>query len=619
MSKKTFNPNDWLDKPNTEQNILQPSIPPLRGGQDGLSDIDTITTRIEATNIDIAPNYADWRDLGFALSDALGEGGRSYYHRLSRFYSGYTEKETNKQYDSCLKSHGHGVTIKTLFHLAKTAGIDISIKTTPKVASISNHKNNTNPINLSSDIGEASISPNSSKSPTEEIEDIEYNTPETMPTFSNEIKENLPDFLQQVVAKSNSPEDADLLLLGSITAISACLPNVYGIYAEREVFPNLFLFVTAQASAGKGRLTLCRKLVEPIHRKLREINKAEYEDYKRKQAEYVVNKKDPDAEQPEEPPLRTLIIPANSSATAVFQILNDNKGVGLMFETEGDTLAQTFKSEHGNYSDGFRKAFHHETISYNRRKDREFVELNVPKLSTVLSGTPRQIQSLIPDAENGLFSRFIFYYMNVRLVWNDVFLHSDTETLDYYFEKLGNQFFDLYKFLRQSEPVKFSFSKTQQTQFNTFFDSVQKEYADCFGLDIVASIRRLGLIAFRTSMILSALRILEHGSISSPMVCSDKDFQSTIAMINTLLKHTSKVYQDLMPSVETARTSSEPTQIRQTFYDNLPADFDRQTYLSIAKQLKIAEKTADKYIKSFCLKGTVNHEAHGRYSKPKRD
>lgn len=620
MSKKTFNPNDWLGKPNTEQNILQPSIPPLRGGQDGLSDIDTITTRIEATNIDIAPNYADWRDLGFALSDALGEGGRSYYHRLSRFYSGYTEKETNKQYDSCLKSHGHGVTIKTLFHLAKTAGIDISIKTTPKVASISNHKNNTNPINHSSDIGEASISPNSSKSPTEEIEDIEYNTPETMPTFSDNIKGNLPDFLQQVVAKSNSPEDADLLLLGSITAISACLPNVYGIYAEREVFPNLFLFVTAQASAGKGRLTLCRKLVEPIHRKLREINKAEYEDYKRKQAEYVANKKDPDAEQPEEPPLRTLIIPANSSATAVFQILNDNKGVGLMFETEGDTLAQTFKSEHGNYSDGFRKAFHHETISYNRRKDREFVELNVPKLSTVLSGTPRQIQSLIPDAENGLFSRFMFYYMNVRLVWNDVFLHSDTETLDNFFERLGKQFSDLYKFLQQSEPVKFSFTKTQQIQFNTFFDSVQKEYADCFGLDIVASIRRLGLIAFRISMILSALRILEHGSISSPMVCSDKDFQSTIAMINTLLKHTSKVYQDLMPASplscgEGLGVRLEPTQIRQTFYNDLPADFDRQTYLSIAKQLKIAEKTADKYIKSFCLKGTVNHEAHGRYSK----
>ena len=182
MSKKIFNPTDWQP---TIQNTTQHVEPSHVAAND---DLELIVNRIESASIDIAPNYADWRDLGFALADALGESGRSFYHRLSRFYSGYTEKETNKQYDSCLKSHGHGVTIKTLFHLAKTAGIDISIKTTPKVASISNHKNNTNPINLSSDIGEASISPNSSKSPTEEIEDLEYNAPETMPTFSDEIK-----------------------------------------------------------------------------------------------------------------------------------------------------------------------------------------------------------------------------------------------------------------------------------------------------------------------------------------------------------------------------------------------------------------------------------------------
>jgi hypothetical protein len=43
------------------------------------SDIETVTQRIEAAGTDIAPNYADWRDLGFALADALGESGRSYY------------------------------------------------------------------------------------------------------------------------------------------------------------------------------------------------------------------------------------------------------------------------------------------------------------------------------------------------------------------------------------------------------------------------------------------------------------------------------------------------------------------------------------------------------------
>jgi len=94
------------------------------------------------------------------------------------------------------------------------------------------------------------------------------------------------------------------------------------------------------------------------------------EEYKRLQNEYVQDNKN--NEPPQEPPLKTLLIPANSSATSVYQVLNDNQGVGLMFETEGDTLANTFKSDYGNFSDGFRKAFHHEMISYTRRKDREF-------------------------------------------------------------------------------------------------------------------------------------------------------------------------------------------------------------------------------------------------------
>ena len=202
-----------------------------------------------------------------------------------------------------------------------------------------------------------------------------------------------------------------------MAVISACLPHIFGVYADRTVYPNIFLFVTAKASSGKGRLALCRYIVEPIHDRLREINEAEVIEYKHKLAEYnAAGKKKVDMEKPEEPPMRMLFIPANSSATAVYQVLNDNGGTGLMFETEGDTLANTFGSDYGNYSDGFRKAFHHETISYIRRKDREYVNIKSPRLSTLLTGTPRQILNLITDAENGLFSRFIFYFLDLRLV-----------------------------------------------------------------------------------------------------------------------------------------------------------------------------------------------------------
>ncbi|HAW59698.1 MAG TPA: hypothetical protein DCX03_11965 [Bacteroidales bacterium] len=118
-----------------------------------------------------------------------------------------------------------------------------------------------------------------------DIEEMEDFNSEQMPTFSESVTDLLPSLLSQIAAKAVSPEDANLLLLGSLTTFSACLPNVYGIYGGREVFPNLFLFVTAQAYAHKGRLTLCRHLVEPIHRQLRERYKFKMEEYLRKQAE----------------------------------------------------------------------------------------------------------------------------------------------------------------------------------------------------------------------------------------------------------------------------------------------------------------------------------------------
>jgi hypothetical protein len=149
MSKKPFNPSDWLTNIDTEAKVPKvPIVPkvPVKNAKNhanpenhnkitvqpfslpslnSLNSLEPLTQRIEASATDIAPTYSDWRDLGFALADALGESGREYYHRISRFYPRYTESETNRQYDNCLKSHGHGITVKTLYHLAKSAGIDI--------------------------------------------------------------------------------------------------------------------------------------------------------------------------------------------------------------------------------------------------------------------------------------------------------------------------------------------------------------------------------------------------------------------------------------------------------------------------------------------------------------
>jgi len=309
-----------------------------------------------------------------------------------------------------------------------------------------------------------------------------------------------------------------------------------------------------------------------------------------------------------------LVIPANNSATGLFQILNDNNGKGLIFETEGDTLAQTFKSEYGNYSDGFRKAFHHETITYNRRKDREFVEIDKPRLSALLSGTPRQVSTLIPNAENGLFSRFIFYFMNIRYEWKDVFAGESGQTLDHYFDQLGSQFHELHKCLEsQDKPMRFCLTVSQQKQFNSYFEQTQIQYIELCGEDYIGTVRRLGLITFRIAMILTALRIMDNGKLRSPLVCSDTDFAIAMEMVKVLVQHAAHVFQQL-PTDTTAKV--QPNQ-KQQFLNMLPAEFDRTTYLSVAQKLNIHAKTAEKQIARFAKTGLLNHYAQNQYRKDK--
>lgn len=588
MSKKTFNPLEWMGNTDQQQQHTEQNPQPVT---DSYSEVEKIIQNIEANHIDIAPNYNDWINIGFAFADEFGETGRNLFHRVSQYYSGYNSKECDKQFDNCLKSKGQGVSLKSFFFLAKQAGVPIATQS-----------HNTRPFSLANRKQKNGVQ--------QEITQPEEQPREIMPTFPKSLYPELPEYLQQVVAVATSDEERDILLLGSLAAISACIPKLYGVYDGKKVFANLFLFVTAQASAGKGRMVHCRQLVNPIHKELREEAKLHKQHYELDLAEYNAKKgKEEGVEKPARPPEKMLFIPANNSSTGAYQLLGDSDGKGLIFETEGDTLAHAFKSDYGNYSDGFRKAFHHETISYYRRTDREFVDIESPCLSTVLSGTPKQVSALIPNAENGLFSRFIFYYMNVNPVWKNVFESTTDNGLDDYFEDLGNQFYELYKLLKNNGEFQFQLTVDQQEQFNKFFAHIQTKYINLQGLDYMATIRRLGLIAFRFCMLFSALRILETGDISNKLVCEQRDFNTALEMIKVLIIHSSKVFSEL-PEEEQKPTRKNR---KEKFLYALPKNFNRQKYLEIAKSLKIPAKTAEGYITGFIKSNLIHREQQDNY------
>ena len=450
--------------------------------------------------------------------------------------------------------------------------------------------------------------------PKQKATDQEETQPEEqMPTLPDAVFDTIPEFLKHITQVATTKEERDILLLGSLVTLSVAFPKLIGKYGDNPVNTNLFIFISAKASAGKGILIHCRKLVEPIHLALRNQAKIMKQQFEVDMQEYSANKgKDANTEKPQKPPQKMLFIPANNSATGFLEILGDSDKRGLIFETEGDTLAKAFKSDYGDFSDGFRNAFQHEPISYYRRTDKEYVEIDRPCLSALLSGTPKQITTLIPNAENGLFSRFMFYVMNMKLIWKDVFASKTENGLDVHFEKLGNEFFSLYQTLQANPDVHFSLTPSQQLQFNQFFEKMQTLYVNIQEEEIISSVRRLGLIAFRIMMIFSALRIMEDGNIEQNIYCNDTDFQNTLDMITILVKHSSYVYSQI--AQETYKP--KPKHKKEQFLENLPYHFNRQTYVATALSLGITDKSAQRYIKEFKDADIIQYDGHDQYTNP---
>ena len=599
MSKKTFFAQDWENAP-SEQVALSPVLKAHdynAAAADLFAEVDRVVQQIEVRGIDIAPDYAMWLNVGFALADGLGENGRDFFHRISKLHADYDFAITDKQFTNCLNGRGSGVTIASFFHYAAQAGIELG------------HSSNT-------------ILPNYQNGKTAKW----VKSGNELPHFPESVYDALPMFLQKTVSNAISVEDRDVILLGAIGCLSVCFSNVCGVYDERVVFSNLYLFIVADAGMGKGALALCRELVAPINQYLHEQTAQMMVEYKRELAEYQKCKgKNPEAVEPVLPPQKTLIIPANSSSSSLLNILSDNEGIGLLFETEGDTLSQTLKSEHGNYSDLLRKAFHHEMISMSRRKDHEYIEIDNPRLSVVLAGTPEQVHRLIPDAENGLLSRFIFYFIPFRRGIRNVFTTDDVTRSKYaIFKILGEEFMHLLNTFMNQGSYVIVLPTHLQHRFVEWLTRLNDEC--CIEVDngMQGIIRRLGLIAFRMMMVFTAFRAFGQSQpqARSPdgsiiLECSEEDFNTVLCICEILLYHSIHIYlklrptntRNVLPDIETGVNAR-----RYALYHHLPDEFDKSVYDQTVLDMNENPNTASKWIDRFIQDKRLKRTSKGNYA-----
>jgi hypothetical protein len=435
------------------------------------------------------------------------------------------------------------------------------------------------------------------------------------PLIPQSVYDNLPPILFESCRVFTEPRARDTFLTGALAILSGCLPNVSGLYSGSIIYPSLFSFILAPAASGKGALKFAKALADKYHDVTLATSFDEKKRYEENLEAYKMlkakGKLDEGQTMPMAPRFKVVFIPANTSNAKIIQHLDCNEGKGIICETEADTLGQTFKKEWGSYSDMLRKSFHHEKISVSRKTDAEFVEVNEPQLSVALSGTPKQVFNIIASAEDGLFSRFIFYVFKTDPVWLDPSPKGNPVNLTDYFKKQSNQVYKMVQFFER-ESLILHLTDEQWDKFNPIFSAYLEQISTFVSDDAQSIVKRLGIILYRICMIFTAIRKFDTNDHLKEIYCSNVDFETALILIKTYLHHSIIMFENLPQ--QRAQGPFKSGENKKRFFDALPDEFQRKEAIELAEQFEIKERTTDNFLKS-CLGKYLIKSDTGIYKK----
>ena len=647
-----------------------------------LSDLRRLTEAVHAAGADIAPTYREYVQLAFAIATDCGEAGRSDFLMLCSLSAKYDVHAANKLFSNALKTNNNSVHIGTAFHLAELCNVrprpaekprqdapagTLGTPSTPYPAASHTHAHGyynraempaeefpeTPAASLPAEAADAGTAnsgtacsgttypgttyPEAADPEAADEETCRGSEPLTpLPCFDNRTLWPAP--LNEITAHGTTRAQQDIMLLGAVTVLGASMnSHVRCAYGGKMISPSLQTFIVALPASGKGVLSLVRLLVEPIHDEIRLHTAEAMKQYRKEKGAYdSLGKERSQATPPALPPDRMFLISGNNTGTGILQNIMDSEGIGLICESEADTISTAIGSEHGHWSDTMRKAFDHDRLSYNRRTDHEYREVKKTYLSVLLSGTPSQVKPLIPTAENGLFSRQVFYYMPAIHHWQNQFDRNDSDLEDT-FKALGMEWKDKLKTIVMNGIFTLHLTDGQKDEFNRLFSRLFVRSGLANGNEMSSSVARLAINICRIMEVVAMLRAMEQGEITaSPYVSPDPhtatdnlkdhivsrwdlliasdDFHAVLSLAESLYRHTTHILSFLPNTEVTSRGNAD----RDALVDSMEEEFTRASFLQKAGEMGIKSETASTWLKRMQKHGLVeNVDGKGNYRKPK--
>lgn len=405
--------------------------------------------------------------------------------------------------------------------------------------------------------------------------------------------QNLPQPLQTMLSLASMPEEQDILLMATLTAASACVPNLYFRYGPtgKKYFANLQCFVLAASASGKGIANQALEMVRVL-----------------------------DEQYP-------MLISGDNTLAAWYKVLDAQNGCGYMHESEGSVITDIWKNAAANYNTALRKAAEHESISRNRCTGSS--EIRNPRLSMLLTGTFNQYKALVPSVENGYFSRLLTLCIRETHPFNKRYVCAKA-TQSAVPSMVGRQLLKVYEQLMQGGEIEWSLTDAQKERLG---EHLETEYGTLIGLlgdNFHSAVVRMAVQIERIALVLSAMRMgsaflrreeneensrIASGNPNNVILCTDEDYETAEMIGNKLLLHMAQAYrmiegdkQELVPDVK-------PLDQRKVLFEQLPGEYEHKVLIQEAKAQGISQATAARWNMRWEEIGQVKKIRYGVYKK----
>ena len=464
-----------------------------------------------------------------------------------------------------------------------------------------------------------------------------------------------PPFIRQMLDCAPSQAQRDALLVAIHTALGATLNwMVHTFYGDTYCYPNLLCFVVGHPASGKSVINWVKQLVMPFHQELLDRYRHQQDDYEAARLEWEnQGKARKGSDMPVPPELKIFLIPGNNSATGIKDNLITAGGVGLIFETEADTMGSAISADYGHWSDTLRKGYDNDEISFYRRMGREYRQCPRSCFSVQLTGTPSQLPAIIPSTDDGLYSRFLFYRLPHIAQWKNQFGHNRHNVYSL-FETWGRQWKSVLDAIRSTaSSFDLQFTPAQEERFNAHFQQVFGKACIIYGPSMESAVARLGTNACRMMCTLAFVRAIEAflptaeaplqatlpGSaaevlkklLASPhirpaahvkadnvrdgavsafiLTISDADFDAVLALTEPLYRHSAHILH-LLPKTE--KTQRQRQNVREVF-NCLPHRFTREDALAKGQELGFDKRSVDNLLLRSVKSGVLLKIERGVY------